>query len=183
MSNATDPWEHHSRFLSFALRHEPSKAGIVLDNAGWCAADSVLAACLRQKLPLTRVDLDQIVATNPKQRFELSPDGLRIRARQGHSHPVDLGLPPVAPPDVLYHGTASRFVDAILAEGLVRGSRHHVHLSTDPGTATSVGARHGRPVILIIAARRMQDAGHVFHRTDNNVWLTDAVPPKFLSRQ
>jgi putative RNA 2'-phosphotransferase len=179
----SDPWERHSRFLSYALRHEPGKAGIVLDGAGWCGVDAVLAALQRQHLPLTRADLDQVVATNPKQRFELDADARRIRARQGHSHPVELGLEPRVPPEYLYHGTATRFLDAILAQGLVKGDRHHVHLSADPATATAVGGRHGSPVILVVAAARMHAAGHLFFRTDNLVWLVDGVPAGFLSRE
>ena len=105
----------------------------------------------------------------------------RIRARQGHSIDVDLALPALAPPPVLYHGTATRFLDAILRDGLTKQRRHHVHLSADVATATQVGARHGRPVVLRVDAAAMAAAGHVFHRSENGVWLTDAVPSAFLA--
>ena len=122
----------------------------------------------------------EVVASNDKQRFSLSPDGRRIRANQGHSIDVELGLEPVRPPETLFHGTARRNVARILAEGLARRRRHHVHLSPDPRTARRVGARHGPPVVLAVAAGRMATAGHAFFLSANGVWLTEHVPPDFL---
>ncbi|MCB1359528.1 MAG: RNA 2'-phosphotransferase, partial [Maritimibacter sp.] len=126
-------------------------------------------------------EIDRIVATNPKQRFALSPDGTRIRARQGHSLAVDLGLAPVTPPQWLYHGTARNDLDAIRAEGLKPGARQHVHLSPDPEIAHAVGARHGAPVVLIVAAGALAAAGHLFYLSENGVWLTDRVPPGYVT--
>jgi putative RNA 2'-phosphotransferase len=120
------------------------------------------------------------VASSDKQRFAL--DGDRIRASQGHSVRVDLGLTPLPPPPVLFHGTPERNVPAILREGLRRGDRHHVHLSPDARTATAVGARRGRPAVLSVDAAAMADDGHVFLRSANGVWLVDAVPPQYLTR-
>ena len=130
---------------------------------------------------MERAVLEEIVATSDKKRFTLSEDGKRIRAAQGHSVEVALGIEPVVPPETLYHGTATRFLEPIRAEGLKPGSRQQVHLSADEVTAHAVGTRHGKPAILRVAAGDMHRAGHAFYRADNGVWLTDAVPPQFLT--
>jgi putative RNA 2'-phosphotransferase len=174
----TDPVSA-SRFLSLVLRHRPDLIGLPLDDAGWAEIDALVRLSQGHR-PLTRALIETVVATSDKQRFAISADGLRIRANQGHSIAVDLALEMVAPPAHLYHGTAARFVEAIRREGLSRRSRHHVHLSADVETATRVGARHGKPVVLIVRAAEMAAAGHVFHRSANGVWLTDAVPAAFI---
>lgn len=170
-----------SKFLSLVLRHEPERIGIKLDSAGWVDVQELLDACRREGIPIDLEELKDVVATNPKQRFAFSEDGLRIRASQGHSVPVDLGYQPEAPPETLYHGTARRGLASILKQGLVRGQRHHVHLSTTPETAVKVGQRHGRPVVLEVRAGQMHRDGHVFYLSDNGVWLTEHVPPEYLS--
>ena len=170
-----------SKFLSYVLRHEPGAVGITLDAAGWFEVDVLLDASARHGRHLTRAELDDVVATSPKQRFALSEDGQRIRASQGHTTAVDLGYEPAEPPDVLFHGTASRFLPAIRETGLLRMERHHVHLSKDEATARAVGGRRGKPVILSVNARAMRAAGHVFFVTPNEVWLTETVPPSFIS--
>jgi putative RNA 2'-phosphotransferase len=168
-----------SKTLSYWLRHAPEAAGLSLDGNGWTDVDGVLAA-LGADCDFDR--LVQVVELSDKQRFELSPDVARIRARQGHSVEVDLALEPVAPPAVLYHGTVDRFLEAILAEGLKPQARHHVHLSADEETARKVGQRRGKPVILQVAAADMAAAGARFYVTANGVWLTDQVPPAHLVR-
>lgn len=171
-----------SKWLCWALRHDPTAAGLVLDPQGWAELDDVLAAAARHDHPLTPAELKLIVTTSDKQRFALSDDGRRIRANQGHSVTVDLGLVPQVPPEVLYHGTAECFVAAILSEGLRRGARQHVHLSADQATASSVGVRHARLVLLTVAAARMHADRLPFFRSTNGVWLADAVPPEYLAR-
>jgi len=170
-----------SKFLSFVLRHEPEAVGIALDGAGWVDVDVLLQACSTHGHSLSRDELDEIVATNPKQRFAFSEDGRRIRANQGHSTAVELGHEPAVPPDVLFHGTIRSLLPAIRERGLLRMERHHVHLSADEATALAVGGRRGKPTLLRIDARAMREAGHVFFRTPNGVWLTDAVPSSFIS--
>jgi putative RNA 2'-phosphotransferase len=123
-----------------------------------------------------------VVAENDKQRFAFNEDRTRIRASQGHSIAVDLQLRESEPPALLYHGTASRFLKAILAAGLRAGARHHVHLSADPQTAMRVGARHGFPAVLVVDAARMRADGIVFYQSDNGVWLTAGVKPKYLAK-
>ena len=169
-----------SRFLSYVLRHRPERLGLELDAAGWVRVDELLAACRRHDRPISRAELEEVVRTSDKRRFSLSRDGLNIRANQGHSVSVDLGLEPLAPPERLYHGTVARFLDSIRREGLVRGRRHHVHLSADRPTARRVGRRRGAPVVLVVESGRMHRAGHVFFRSANGVWLTEAVPPEYL---
>lgn len=169
-----------SKFLSFVLRHEPEAIGIQLDEQGWVGVEELLAAASRHGRKIDRNLLDRVVETNDKRRFEFSEDGLRIRASQGHSVNVDLGLAPVEPPDLLYHGTTTRFLDSIRADGLTSGERQHVHLSPDPETAVAVGRRHGKPVVLTVQAGRMYAAGHLFFLSANGVWLTDRVPTEYL---
>ncbi|MET9203571.1 RNA 2'-phosphotransferase [Streptomyces bacillaris] len=167
-----------SKYLSRHLRHQPERIGIALDENGWVAVETLLSAAARHGFAITRAELDQVVAANDKRRFTV--DGDRIRANQGHTVTVDLDLPPAEPPAYLYHGAVARVLDAIRAEGLRPMARHHVHLSPDRETATRVGARRGRPLVLTVDAGAMHRAGHVFRVSANGVWLADAVPPEFL---
>ena len=171
-----------SKRLSYVLRHHPASVGLELDDAGWVEVDALLAALAAHGPSLTRADLEKVVATNDKQRFALDETGTHIRASQGHSVAVALGYAAEPPPAVLFHGTTERFLPSILAEGLRPGRRHAVHLSADVPTATVVGARRGRPVVLRVDAAGLAAAGAVFSRSANGVWLVDAVPPDFLSR-
>lgn len=168
-----------SKLLSYWLRHKPEDAGLQLDDAGWTQVDA-----LRDALADRGVDpakLEAVVSENDKRRFEFSPDGTHIRARQGHSVSVRLDWPVTSPPDYLYHGTVERFLSSILSEGLKPMARHHVHLSPDIETATRVGSRRGSPTILQVAARELAQSGAEFRLTANDVWLVDSVPAKFLS--
>lgn len=169
-----------SRYLSRHLRHQPERLGLELEPGGWVAVDELLAACAAHSFAVSREELQEVVERNDKRRFAFDPTGTRIRANQGHSVEIDLGLEPAEPPAVLFHGTARARLDAILAEGLRKMGRHHVHLSPDAETATRVGARYGKPVVLEVAAARMAADGHVFYLTANGVWLTDVVPPQHL---
>ncbi|MCQ4164513.1 RNA 2'-phosphotransferase [Tahibacter harae] len=169
-----------SKFLSLILRHQPETIGLTLDAQGWADIAELLHKAAAAGRPIEREDLDQVIADNDKKRFTLSADGLRLRAAQGHSTPVQLDLPARTPPQRLYHGTATRFLDAILAEGLKPQARQHVHLSTDIATALDVGSRHGRAVVLGVDAAAMEAAGCRFFQADNGVWLTAAVPAQFL---
>lgn len=169
-----------SKFLSLVLRHRPERIGIRLDRAGWVEVDELLSRARAHGLPLTRAELEEVVATNDKRRFSFDAEGSRIRAVQGHSVEVELGYAPEVPPETLYHGTAAQLVDAIRREGLKRGQRHHVHLSADAATATRVGARRGRAVVLAVQAGRMQRDGLIFYRSANGVWLTEHVPPAYI---
>lgn len=172
-----------SRLLAKVLRHTPETLGLTLDKEGWVAVDVLLAALAAQDLPTTLDQLIEIVRTNDKQRFTLSQAGDQIRAAQGHSIAVDLGLTKVEPPAQLYHGTSEDNLPAILVEGLRPLSRQHVHLSTDRQTALKVGSRHGAPVVLIVNAGEMHFAGHAFYQADNGVWLTDQVPAECLKTE
>ena len=170
----------NSKFLSLVLRHDPDRIGITLDDAGWTDVAALLDATAAHGVMITRDELVQIVATSDKQRFALSPDGARIRANQGHSVEVDLALAPATPPAVLYHGTVGQFVDSIREQGLIKGARHHVHLSADTATAAKVGGRRGKPVILTVRAADMVAAGHTFFCSENGVWLVDHVQAQFI---
>ena len=170
-----------SKFLSFVLRHNPDAIGLTLDSAGWASVDELITCAANDGKTLTRDHIREVVETNNKQRFILSDDGNRIRANQGHSIKIELGLEAVDPPEMLYHGTATRFLDSIQREGLQPRNRHHVHLSKEIETAINVGSRHGKPVVLQIDARKMASDGCEFFCSANGVWLTDEVPPRYFS--
>jgi putative RNA 2'-phosphotransferase len=172
-----------SKFLSLILRHEPERVGLELDGAGWVGVDELLAAMDRHGNPLTRDELKELVVKSDKQRFAFSPDGLRIRANQGHSIEVDLQYAPEVPPEFMFHGTPEQFLESIRKTGLNKGQRHHVHLSTDPATAAKVAQRRGRPIVLKVRAGEMHRSGFTFFRTANGVWLVDHVPNSFLEVQ
>jgi putative RNA 2'-phosphotransferase len=170
---------HVSKFLSLVLRHRPDLLRITLDEQGWTDTETMLRA-MQPSLPVTRDELDFVVANNAKQRFEFNADKTRIRASQGHSIEVDLAYEPAEPPDRLYHGTARANLPKIESMGILKMSRHHVHLSDNEATARAVGSRHGSPFVLTVLAKAMAAAGHVFYRSTNGVWLTEDVPPKFI---
>lgn len=170
-----------SKFLSFVLRHKPDAIGLTLDPQGWAHIDELIAKGNAAGTQFDRDDLLLVVERSDKQRFSISTDNLRIRAAQGHSVNIELGLVPQEPPAVLYHGTATRFIESILAAGLLPQSRQQVHLSADEATARLVGQRHGKPVIFEVDTSRMRAQGFKFYRADNGVWLTDQVPAEFLA--
>ncbi|MGV9424079.1 RNA 2'-phosphotransferase [Streptomyces sp. NPDC003656] len=167
-----------SKYLSKHLRHQPERIGLTLDAGGWVEIDALMTAAAAHGFPFTRAELDHVVAVNDKKRYAV--EGTRIRASQGHTVRVDLGLAPATPPPYLYHGTVARSLDAIRAEGLRPMSRHDVHLSADRETATRVGSRRGRPVVLAVDAAAMHRDGRVFRVSANGVWLTESVPARYL---
>ena len=169
-----------SKFLSYVLRHKPEAIRLELDAEGWADVDTLLRLSREDGKEIARAELEEVVATSPKQRFALSGDGLRIRANQGHSAKVDLGYEPTTPPEMLFHGTVARNLGAIRARGLVRMKRHHVHLSMDRDTAAKVGQRRGEPLVLTVRAGDMHRAGFAFFVSENGVWLTEHVPSRFL---
>ncbi|CAN7448058.1 RNA 2'-phosphotransferase [Rhizobacter sp. LjRoot28] len=173
--------ESISKFLSLVLRHSPETIGLQLHEGGWASIDALIRLATAHGRPLSRQLVEQVVRESEKQRFALSDDGLSIRANQGHSVKVELGLVKVVPPDELFHGTATRFLDSIRSNGLWRGSRHHVHLSETRDTASDVGKRHGKPVVLSVRAGAMHEFGYSFFRSENGVWLTESVPFEFLA--
>lgn len=170
-----------SKFLSFILRHNPGTIGLKLDEKGWASVDELITKANAHGKNLTRDLVFEVVVKNDKQRFALSPDKDRIRANQGHSISIDLDLKPQNPPQELFHGTALHSLESIQKKGIRPGTRQHVHLSKDQETAIAVGQRHGKPVVLRIAARAMADKGHLFFQSENQVWLTDFIPPEFIS--
>ena len=170
-----------SKFLSKHLRHTPEILGLTLQSGGWVPVDELLAGCQRIGFAITYDELIECVESSNKQRFSFDDTGDLIRANQGHSVKVDLQLESKPPPEVLFHGTVERFLSSILVEGLKKGKRHHVHLSKDIEIARKVGARRGQPVILIVDTAKMHAEGFEFLESTNGVWLTDTVPPLFLT--
>ncbi len=169
-----------SKFLSYVLRHRPEEIGLTLDPNGWAAVAELIEKSKSASIVLTEAKLDEIVASSDKQRFVLSSDGTRIRANQGHSIAVDLALDARQPPEFLFHGTATRFLEAIRGDGLRSMSRQHVHLSADEATARKVGERHGKVIVLKVKARDMWRANFAFFCSANGVWLTEHIAPEYL---
>jgi len=169
-----------SKFLSLILRHEPERVGLKLGDAGWVSVEELLQALNRHNVTLTLEQLKHVVATSDKKRFAFSEDGRHIRANQGHSVDVDLQYPPQTPPELLYHGTATRFLEGIRRDGLQKMERHDVHLSAETPVTVQVGGRHGKPALLRIRAGDMHRAGFVFCCSANGVWLVDHVPRQFI---
>ncbi len=178
----SDPYKKVSKFISLALRHDPGAAGIKLDEHGWADVKELIRGVNDTGRDLDLAMLKEIVRTNDKKRFAFNEDGTKIRANQGHSIRVDVELQAAAPPNVLYHGTATRFLGSILGagQGLRPGSRLYVHLSGDYDMAVKVGQRHGVPAVLKVDAGRMAKDGHVFYLSENGVWLVEKVSPEYL---
>ena len=168
------------KYISLILRHEPQKINLTLDDAGWAHVSELLAGLSSTRHAISLEQLEEIVSSNNKKRYSFNDDQTKIRANQGHSLDLDLQLEAKTPPEILYHGTATRFVTAINEQGLQKRSRHHVHLSDNLTTATAVGSRHGKPVILEVLSGKMSDDGYTFYQSDNGVWLTDHVPSEYL---
>lgn len=171
---------HLSKFLSLVLRHQPQTIGLQLDENGWVEVNTLLQKMNEHGKKINLETLKEVVRTNDKQRFRFNEDLTKIRANQGHSVEIDLDLPPATPPDVLFHGTAKKNLASIQEKGLIKGSRQHVHLSTNYETATKVGQRHGEPIVLKVNTKQMTEDGVLFYISDNGVWLTDYVATKYI---
>jgi putative RNA 2'-phosphotransferase len=169
-----------SKFLSLVLRHKPERIGLSLDQGGWAKVDELLLKVNQAGVSLNKDLLQWVVDNNDKQRFCFSQDRQRIRANYGHSLPVDLDFVPSKPPDFLFHGTATRFVESIKRLGLVPKKRNYVHLSPDQQTALTVGGRHGKPIVLTIQTGRMYECGFHFFPSANGIWLTERVPAEHI---
>ncbi len=171
-----------SKLLSLVLRHKPERIGIELDRNGWTDTAALIAKINGYGEKIDFKTLEDVVQTNDKKRFSFNKDKSRIRANQGHSITIDLNYSEKEPPEFLYHGTATKSLDSIYKEGLKKQKRHHVHLSFDEKTAVLVGKRHGTPIVLKILAKEMFEQGFVFYESENGVWLTEAVPVKYIRR-
>lgn len=172
--------KHISKFLSLVLRHHPDKIGITLDEQGWTDVSTLLDNMNKQGKNIDIHGLREVVETNDKKRFAFNEDETKIRANQGHSIKVDLAYEALTPPEFLYHGTVPKFISAIQQQGLLKMSRHHVHLSEDRTTAMRVGSRRGVPTILVVRSGEMYQKGYPFYKSENGVWLTERVPTEFI---
>lgn len=168
------------RFLSLVLRHDPSAAGVTLDAHGWADVGELLSGVRRTGRQIDMDTLERIVRENNKRRYAFNEDHTKIRANQGHSIPVDVGLKEEMPPRRLYHGTAELFLPSILREGIRKMNRQFVHLSADYQTAVEVGRRHGTPTVIVIDAEAMVRDGAAFYLSENGVWLCNHVAPEYF---
>ena len=166
--------------MSLALRHNPAAAEITLDKQGWADTNALILGMKKAGHNITLDILKDIVLNNDKQRYKFSEDFTKVRANQGHSVKVMVEMTESQPPNVLYHGTATRFLGSIKNNGLIAKNRLHVHLSSDRETAEKVGARHGKPVVLTINSAKMYNDGAVFYLSDNGVWLTSSVATEYI---
>lgn len=173
-------YEKLSKYISMILRHKPEAAGIQLDSNGWAKVDELLTGINHTGRNITMEILEEIVASDHKQRYSFNEDKTMIRANQGHSISVDIEMQEQTPPSVLYHGTAERFLDRIMVQGLKPMGRMYVHLSWDIESAMNVGKRHGKPVVLKVDARKMTEDGMKFYLSENGVWNTIMVPADYL---
>lgn len=172
--------KHISKFLSLVLRHAPEEIKLNLDENGWADIDELILKSKTKNINFTVDELDEIVKTNEKKRFSFNDSKTKIRANQGHSINIEIGLEPSEPPHILFHGTGEKTIDLILETGIKKMNRQHVHLSQDLETATKVGSRHGKPKILKVRTGEMHQSGIVFFVSDNGVWLTDFVDKKYI---
>ena len=169
------------RFISLILRHQPETIGITLDKEGWADTQELLDGINASGRSIDMETLERIVRENNKQRYSFNEDKTKIRANQGHSIPVEVGMQTLVPPDKLYHGTASRFLDAIKKDGIRKMSRLYVHLSKDIETALTVGKRHGSPIVLVVNTKQMHEDGFVFKLSDNGVWQSEDIPWNYVT--
>lgn len=172
-----------SKFLSLVLRHKPETIDLELDENGWADTNFLIHGMLKANYSIDIKNLKNIVESSDKQRFKFNDDFSKIRANQGHSINVDLTLEQKLPPEILFHGTATRNIDAINRNGLLKQNRHHVHLSSDRETAEKVGIRYGKPIVLKIEAGKMSAVGFEFYLSENGVWLTEKVDTKYIKFQ
>lgn len=169
-----------SKFLSLVLRHNPDKIKLKLDAQGWADVSELIEKSNKHKFRFNKEILNEVVENNDKKRFSFNEDHTKIRANQGHSVKVDLDYKAIQPPEFLYHGTVAKFLPTIKEKGLLKMSRHHIHLSSDIETAEKVGSRKGKPIILIIRSGEMFLNGISFFKSENGVWLTDYVPSEYI---
>lgn len=170
-----------SKYISYLLRHHPEEGNITLDEEGYADTSALIAAVRKEFDEFDMPYLEKIVAEDEKTRYSFTDDKSKIRANHGHSvKGISPGLKEVAPPDVMYHGTAERFMDSIREQGILKMSRLYVHLSADEETAEEVGRRHGKPVIISIDTKKMHEDGLKFYNSANGLWLTDTVPVKYF---
>ena len=172
--------EKLSKFISLILRHKPEEIGISLDDFGWAKTEDLINGINNSGRKIDIEILEEIVRTDDKQRYSFNEDKTKIRANQGHSIPVNVELKELEPPATLYHGTATKSIEGIRQQGIKSMSRLYVHLSKDFETAKKVGARHGECVVLIINAKKMYEDGIKFYLSENGVWLTKYVDPKYI---
>ena len=171
-----------SKFLSMILRHRPEEIAIMLDENGWVNIEELIELSGKNLgVNFTKDEIRQMMEENDKPRFSFNKDETKIKANYGHSVPVDLALEPATPPEILYHGTAIRFLDNLQKEGIIRRARNYVHLFSDEDTALEVGVRHGKPIVLIVKTGKMVRDGFTFFKTDDDTWLTEKVPKEYVN--
>ena len=170
-----------SKFISLVLRHKPEVINAKLDSEGWLDIKTLLRGIENKfNIKFSLLDLKRIVKNDDKQRYSFDDTIDNIRANQGHSINVDLGLIPIKPPKTLYHGTGLKSVKSILDNGIIHMNRTYVHLSCDIDTATKVGLRHGELVIFKVDSEQMYKDRYKFYLSKNGVWLTDYIPKKYI---
>ncbi len=170
-----------SKDVSFALRHQPEKCEIILDEEGYTPIDELLyyLNSTGKHGEVEKEDLEKITTMFEKKRHEIK-DG-KIRAYYGHSFEDKIEKTPVEPPEILYHGTSHEAAEKIMKEGITPQQRQYVHLSKDIKTATSVGLRKDHhPVLLQVDAKKAYQDGLKFYVGNEDIWLADTIPPQYI---
>lgn len=169
-----------SKFMSLVLRHKPETIGIKLDENGYADLAELINGLVKNGMTVDFLDIEEVVNSDNKGRYSFNETKTKIRANQGHSIKLNLELESKVPPEILFHGTSTKAYKIIKDDGLRKMNRHHVHLSEDKDTAYDVGSRYGRPVIIHIYAKKMFEEGIEFYQSENGVWLTNYVNPKYF---
>ena len=169
-----------SKYISLLLRHKPEAGNLTLDQHGWCDVRALIKAVKDQFKGFSLADLEDIVTTDEKQRYAFNDTKTKIRANQGHSINVDVEFKELIPTTNLYHGTATRYLDSIMRDGLTPQSRQWVHLTDKLDEAILTGSRHGTPVVLVIDVAKMIEDGYKFYISANNRYMIKHVPAKYI---
>lgn len=174
-----------SKYLSYILRHAPESIGLTLGESGWVSVSDLINAINNSQDNNYTVDINvlkQVVEHDEKQRYSLKDNDTYIRANQGHSvKDLNMNYEPIQPPDLLYHGTSIDNYKKIKESGCIKPmSRQYVHISSDIKTASKVGARHGKAIVLVIDSRQAYEDGVTFYKSENNVYLSESIDVKYI---
>ena len=170
--------ERFSRWMAYVLRHNPERYVLQPDPHGYVDFDAFMRIAQRRYPALATERLRELITASEPARFEVS--GGRLRARYGHSIPVEPAGLPVEPPPALYYGLETPRAEAALADGLQPSDRRMLHISGTAEDAAAVARRRSdQPAILRVLAPEAARAGVAFYR-EGKVYLAAAVPAAFL---
>lgn len=173
------------KLLSLILRHKPEIVGLNLETNGYVETSLLLQNLKKYKnIVLTLKNLEEIVFSNDKKRFEFNFDHTKIRASQGHSIEtpnLQNDWEEILQPIQLFHGTSKRLLGTILSEGLSKMTRTHVHLTNSAEIALKTAKRHSSDIVVLeLKTKEFLEVGNKIWKSQNDVYLTNFVEGKFL---